>query len=405
MIRKAMRTCAAILAIVLLTGAALADVSIFVATDRHAKYETVRDGGSGPDEAPAPPDGKRPPEDSESARDGASGPDEAPAPPDGKKARKKKLPAYDADGNLIWHNHLTQVMALAAADGVRPEFVVLGGDNVGDGGDKSIDGTGYPIGAPYFSMTAVDAQVKHVFGDSVRGLYTYGSHDIHATDPYEAAFFSGPVAGQGYYIYGVSFAQMIYDTDQQAVDAGYQGKDAADPNGIAAQTASHRFLTWVNGLEDDLPIVVMSHVPLHANRGDNAGAWTWTRALNAAAERHDVIFLWGHNHTVEQRDEGRAVERANYLKVPGEALTVQSWEAGDDGKRLLKRGEELVCQTETLRFIYMNAGYITNGVGSVLTFSDTNDDGHWDRLTVKRYALEPEDAGPRTFELREQGGD
>ena len=360
-----MHLCVAVLAMLLFIGTALADTALFVATDRHAYYET----------------------------------EPAPAREDDHKGPKKKLPLYDSEGNLIWHNHLTELLERVAADAVRPEIVLLGGDNVGEGGDKSIDATGYPIGAPYFSMTAVDAQVRHVFGDGVQTLYTYGSHDIHATDPYETAFFSGPVSANGYYIYGVTFAQMIYDTDQQAQQ--YKGKDSDDRNGLCAQTASQRFLTWVNSLEDHRPIVVMSHVPLHANRGDNAGAWTWTRALNAACENHDIVFLWGHNHTVEKRGSGKAVERANYLKMPGETLTVQSWDVDEGGKAVLKQGDELVVQAETLRFIYMNAGYITNGVGTLLTFSDEDENGLWDHLTAKRYALEPEDSEPWTCTLRE----
>jgi len=359
------RICVVILAMLLSISTALADTSIFVATDRHAKYETES------------------------------------TPPDERAGRKpkKKLPVYDSDGNLIWHNHLTEVLSLVAADGVLPEIVLLGGDNVGDGGDKSIDANGYPIGAPYFSMAAVDAQVKHVFGETVQTLYTYGSHDIHATDPYDAAFFSGPVSASGYYVYGITFAQMIHDTDEQAL--GYEGKDTVDPNGVSAQAASRRFLSWVDTLEDHRPIIVMSHVPLHANRGDNAGAWTWTKALNAASESHDIFFLWGHNHTVEMRDSGRAVERANYLKMPGEALTVQSRDAAAEGKTMRKRGDDLVTQTEILRFVYMNAGYITNGVGTVLTFSDENENGQWDHLTARRYALEPEDFEPWVYALRE----
>ena len=38
----------------------------------------------------------------------------------------------------------------------------------------------------------------------------------------------------------------------------------------------------------------------------------------------------------------------------------------------------------------MNAGYITNGIGSLLTFTDAEDDGLWDSLTVKRYLLNRE---------------
>ncbi|MBO5568113.1 MAG: hypothetical protein J6A79_04165, partial [Clostridia bacterium] len=49
--------------------------------------------------------------------------------------------------------------------------------------------------------------------------------------------------------------------------------------------------------------------------------------------------------------------------------------------------------TETLRFVYLNAGYITNGVGTVLLFQDG-------KMTAKRYALtEEESAEPWTYDL------
>ena len=368
-------------------------VSVFAATDRHAQYETVAVEIAETEAAKETP----PPEPSEKA------------PPKGERRR----PVYDANGSLIWHNHLTDVLALVRQDrdAVQPDIVLLGGDNIGEGSDSSKDETGYPMGAPPFSMKAVDAQIAHVFGDAARGFYTYGSHDKNETGNYTDVFFSGPVPCDSYYLYGISFAQMIYDSDWQARaedERGrtYSGKDLADPNGISAQTASHLFLSWVKSLDDHWPIIVMSHVPLHAKRGDNSGAWTWARALNEAAENHDVIFLWGHNHTLERGEEEQSAERANYLLLPGDEITVQSWALDAEGKPVLRKAipseapvagdaevkekpkYELITEKETLKFVYMNAGYITNGVGSLLIFNDMEEDGAWDRLTVKRYSLD-----------------
>lgn len=367
-------------------------VSVFAATDRHAQYETVAVET----------------EETEAAQ-------ETPQPGSPEKEpprRPRSAPVYDATGSLIWHNHLTDVLTLVRQDrdAVQPDIVLLGGDNIGEGSDSSKDETGYPMGAPPFSMKSVDAQIAHVFGDAARGLYTYGSHDKNEMGNYTDVFFSGPVPCDGYYLYGISFAQMIYDSDWQvrAEDErgrAYSGKDLADPNGISAQTASHLFLSWVNSLDDHWPIIVMSHVPLHAKRGDNSGAWTWARALNEAAENHDVIFLWGHNHTLERGEEEQAAEHANYLLLPGDEITVQSWAPDAEGKPVLRKAipseapvagdaevkekpkYELITEKETLKFVYMNAGYITNGVGSLLTFTDMEEDGAWDRLTVKRYSL------------------
>ena len=364
-------------------------VSVFAATDRHAMYETaaVKD------------------TENEGTAEEVSAEEAEKMPP----KRQVKTPVYDADGALTWHNDLTGVLTLVRQDkdAVQPDIILLGGDNVGEGSDSSRDDTGYPMGAPPFSVRAVDAQIAHVFGDTARGIYTYGSHDKNETGNYADVFFSGPVQGEGYYIYGISFAQMIYDSDQQAGaedDRGrtYQGKDMTDANGLSARTASQRFLAWVRSLDDHWPILVMSHVPIHAHRGDNSGALTWVRALNEAAENHDIIFLWGHNHTVERGEGEKAAERANYLLLPGEEITAQSLAVNEEGKVILRKavspasgetgGEskpkyELITQKETLRFVYMNAGYLINGIGSLLTFTDLEEDGEWDRLTVRRYSL------------------
>ena len=393
--------CALLVFSFVMNAAAEKTVSVFAATDRHAAYETTavekeeNEGAEPPEKPPEAPPPKTP----------------------------KKTPAYDASGALIWHNNLTDVLTLVRQDGeaAQPGIILLGGDNVGEGSDNDKDATGYPMGAPPFSMRAVDAQIAHVFGDAARGLYTYGSHDKNETGSYEDVFFSGPVQGDGFYLYGISFAQMIYDSDKQAGTEDergriYSGKDLADPNGVSAQTASHLFLSWVSSLEDHWPIIVMSHVPLHASRGDNSGAWTWTRALNEAAENHDVIFLWGHNHTLERGEEETAAERASYLLRPGEEITVQSWALNADGDMILKRavapapdetvdGEakpktELITQKETLRFTYMNAGYLINGVGSLLTFTDAEEDGEWDRLMVTRYSLNSEEKEKWDLPLR-----
>ena len=367
-------------------------ISVFTATDRHSAYETTA-------------------AESEENKESSSSKERA------------RMPVYDADGSLIWHNNLTDLLSRVRRDeaAVQPEIILLGGDNVGSGSDKSIDKTGYPMGAPPFSMKAVDAQIAHVFGDTTRGVYTYGSHDNNETGNYADIFFSGSMKCDGFYLYGISFSQMIHETDGQAKTADekgrtYSGKDLADPKGISAQTAAHHFLSWVKGLRDHWPIIVISHVPLHANRGDNSGAHTWTWVLNQAAMNHDVVFLWGHNHTLERSEKAKAVERAHYLLLPGEEITVQSRERNEDGKIVLRKAidspapdgteeekkpkYELITHKETLRFVYMNAGYIIDGVGSLLTLTDTEEDGEWDRLTVKRYMLDSEKAEEWDLPLR-----
>ena len=390
-------------------------VSVFVGTDRHAHYESrfVET-----EEEPAPPEGgsvkpQSAEADSANAKPGAEkgaiekeGTEKGATEPKGRRMPQGKIvPVFDSEGNLIWHNDLTAVLELVAEDpdAVLPEMVFLGGDHVGSGGHNMMDGLGNPIGAPFYSTEGIDTQIRSVFGEDVRTLYTYGTHDINEVGNYEDGFLCGPKAENGYYVYGISYAQMAFDTEAQIPkgEHPYTGKDLADPFGACAETASHHFLMWVNDLKDHLPIIVFSHVPLHAERRDNPGAWTWVRALNDASRDHDIIFLWGHNHTMERRDKKKELERSCYLRLPGEKLAVQTWG--------LEKDPEAAVVQEELQFIYLNAGYIVNGVGTLLTFTDTDDSGDWDTLTAKRYALNEENrafgstgiTSPWVFDLRQ----
>ena len=98
------------------TGAVAEETVIFVATDRHAAYETVK-----AEETPSPEETLPPQEESSSKEK--------------KLPRARQIPVYDENGNLIWHNNLTEVLKQVKADGVVPQLVLLGGDFVGSGGD------------------------------------------------------------------------------------------------------------------------------------------------------------------------------------------------------------------------------------------------------------------------------
>jgi len=91
--------------------------------------------------------------------------------------------------------------------------------------------------------------------------------------------------------------------------------------------AAESFKTWVDGVDKSIPVIVLCHVPIQAMRGDNYGAPYWNEALNYAATGiegitgedagheiiRDVIFLYGHNHTVDKTE---------YLFRAGSTMTV-----------------------------------------------------------------------------------
>ena len=284
---------------------------------------------------------------------------------------------------------------------VTPSVVLLGGDYVGSGPDAG------DTGQPAFTLADLRSEIfSSLDPNKTEVFFTYGSHDRNCTDGY-SAFFSGPHRCDGYYIYGISYAQMAYATDSltraavalydeqgdnipgnnpppanndstmpmpQQPSGGlraYNGIDIADPYGISAESASARFAAWADTLSGHAPIIVMSHVPIHASRNDNPGGLRWFNTLSRAAQKHDIVLLFGHNHTLEER--GNSSDSGMYLLAPGDSITVQ----GDSVQG---------AQRQQLTFTYANAGYLKLGWCTLITFNDTDADGHPDYLQLRRFS-------------------
>ncbi len=292
---------------------------------------------------------------------------------------------YDSDGYLdIAHgNYLTDILELIQSDDTitQPTVGIIGGDLVGSGKDVMLDSDGNKwAGQPAFFIDDVNDEFRTVYGNSFKTYYTFGSHDNHCASPYEDTFLSGPAKEDGYYIYGITYSQMVNATEEQAIEAVknnevYDTVDLGDKNGMSAEIASANFSEWVNSLDDNKPIIVMTHVPMHVHHNDNFGATTWNAALQEAAKTHDIIVLWGHNHSLET-SRGDLTDRDYYLVPKGSTMEIQGFEY--DGSL----NEEV-----ELAYTYCNAGYITMGYGSLLTFDDDQSDGKYDTLTINRYTL------------------
>lgn len=265
---------------------------------------------------------------------------------------------------------VSQNMTVAA-----PNIYFLGGDNAGQGSMRD------SLAAPPYSLFDVWKEIAAGAGNKdFRFFSTYGSHDGGCLSPYND-FFSGPMACQGFYLYGISYAQVCFAVDSLAKD--YIGLDRTDAFGLSAETGSAKFLRWIATLNDNAPIIVMTHVPLHANRHDNPGAEIWAEALNKAAESHDVFVLFGHNHTTEEGillspsldPSGNPINDQDYYMVlPGSPLAVQT-------------ADKQVWDTLTVNFTYMNAGYLKLGYASTFTLKDDDYDGKYETFLIKRHTI------------------
>ena len=252
----------------------------------------------------------------------------------------------------------------------KPAIVLLGGDHVGVTGPDVSEEDRVRFWTPEFSVEELRERISCALGGEVESYFTYGSHDKKAAEG-ESAFLAGAVTADCCHLYGVSFSEMRFaNAEQRRQDTKYDGIDSG-----TAEDGAARFLEWLAGLGDHKPILVMSHLPLHRHRGDNLGASIWCDALNRAAEKHDVFVFFAHNHTAERRS---SLDRQYYLVPAGSTMEIQGSEKGES------------CQS-TIRFTYLNAGYILMGCGMLLTFSDEDGDGKYDTVTVRRYARERAD--------------
>ena len=96
------------------------------------------------------------------------------------------------------------------------------------------------------------------------------------------------------------------------------------------------------------PIFVVSHLPLHYSMRTNYdGDCVYARHIfdvlnDAAAQGLNIIYLFGHNHSNGWDDY---LGGANIFLAPGDQINISD-------------GEKSGYTTETLNFVYMNAGYL-----------------------------------------------
>lgn len=261
--------------------------------------------------------------------------------------------------------------AIEAAMGGMPddlEYVSLIGDMVGDRADY------YPT---YSSSTVYDEVIglgfERITGPDDMSIL-WASHDINVIDD-AGIVFQDPktdgYSGSGlmktgynedgsvaYYIYGIAFNDM-------------QDIDGADPEAEAKE-----FEDWVDTVADcTVPILVLCHVPLHTVRGDNPGAVWWNKALNYAATgtetdkpgeavMRNVVFMYGHNHTVESGSDGSGREWSGEFFVPcGSTMKI-----GTDPR-----------YSSRIYYTYTTAGYLKqNHTASLMTIDS-------EKITVEKY--------------------
>jgi hypothetical protein len=220
--------------------------------------------------------------------------------------------------------------------------------------------------------------------DDEAAIYVQGNHDPAETKRLDK---SGENDTQHYGVYVLHEDEFRWrQGDSISTRVSATGNTRTDEEALTKATAealrAYLQQKWETGYGK--PIFICSHVPLHFSertfRGkdmDNIYAKYVFDVLNDYGEKLNIIFLFGHNHSEDSDDYlgGGSI----YLPV-GEEIPIPRMEE-----------KKLSCVKETLRFTYMNAGYLGYYSGECegkLTSSVF--EIYEDRVEVARYAYHTE---------------
>ncbi len=216
------------------------------------------------------------------------------------------------------HENPSNLKSLLKALAYEPGLVVLNGDHV----DNTNKG----------SLASITSTIQSIY-PGVQTFYAYAAHDKNvsadSSNAYAFASTGEVYTGEDYYVYAV---------DQDDMQSSSR-----------ASTASAAFVSGAKTADPTKVIFVVCHIPIHKRRSDNVGGAAWMSALNTAGQSHDIVYLWGHNHTGESSSDTSV-----YFVARGGSLTPQGGSTG------------------TINFTYVNAGYIKNGYATMAQVNDDN---------------------------------
>ena len=223
-------------------------------------------------------------------------------------------------------------------------------------------------------------EVKEVLTTAWTNLYD--ENIIYVQGNHDATGFTGQETNktQDFAHYNV----FVMDEDMFPwLQGGSGGTDTA--NRKTVEDTANMLETFLQGrldANDDRPVFITSHIPLHYSHRSNSGSQydnTYSKlifdVLNKYGKKLDIIFLFGHNHSSTYDDYigGAAV----YLPV-GETIYIPVEKTNS-------------FTEETLNFTYMNGGYIGYYSGNCETQQSSSVfEIYEDRIEIARYDADGE---------------
>ena len=186
--------------------------------------------------------------------------------------------------------------------------------SAGDAFSVNEDNASKSENRPYTGLTkTINDSIRVALGDAEIPInYVWSDHDRYAVKEDGKTLLdkaSGIVYGAGedgtpgteddgnYYIYALSMGDL---SSNDRYRAGFGENRAQNGFTDSVDTAIANFLADAENMHKDRPLLIASHQPLLANRGDNGYANEWCDAINTVADKMDVAFFHGHNHNYDK---------------------------------------------------------------------------------------------------------
>ena len=150
------------------------------------------------------------------------------------------------------------------------------------------------------SLSTITNNILTGLGDSsIPVFYAWSDHDRNTSiEDYTGLLYGagddgiyGNADDDNYYIYTISMSDT---STNDRYNTGVFGLE---------QSTLDSFTADVEKLDQSKPLFIASHQPLLDRRNDNGNAYAWYQVISKAAEKMDIVFLFGHNHKYDEETD------------------------------------------------------------------------------------------------------
>ena len=206
-------------------------------------------------------------------------------------------------------------------------------------------------------MDGINVRTPEMVG---RAFYTTGNHEYDHKD--DASIYTHDLNDTTRQFIE---DQPAIDTDKYHIYCVGTGSYVSEGENIISIDQINALSEYLNSIEDDKPIIILNHYPLHYNSSRTIrGADMMIEQLNSAAQSgKKIVFLWGHNHMSAPRVETYYDE----IFKPGDSIVVASGQS--EKIKFYYAAAGCMCDDEYYMSGQQGSGYIEGkGLTAIICF-------------------------------------